>query len=70
MARRDLMASITEEEREDLKAILADIIRGLGVVREAEGFGEITVRITVRPKGLASWDVAPAFSRKPRAGEK
>jgi len=51
---------------EDLAAIVEDIRRGLAFVRGAQGYGEIVVRIQVRPEGLAGWEVAPGFSRKPR----
>lgn len=51
---------------EDLAAIIEDVRRGLRFVRDAQGFGEIVVRIQVRPQGIADWDVAPKFTRKPR----
>jgi len=52
---------------EDLAAIVEDVRRGLKFVRTGgQGYGEVVLRIQVRPKGIADWDVAPKFTRKPR----
>lgn len=51
----------------DLAAILEDVRECLLFIRQAQGYGEIVVRIQVRPGGFAGWEVAPSFTRKPRA---
>jgi hypothetical protein len=55
-----------QTDPEDLAAIVEDVRRGLQFIRNAQGFGEVVVRIQVRPGGIADWDVAPRFVRKPR----
>lgn len=56
----------TETDPEDLAAIVEDVRRGLQFIRNACGFGEILMRIHVRPKGIANWEVAPQITRKPQ----
>ena len=51
---------------EDLAAIVEDLRRCVAFVRQAEGYGEVTVRLQVRPQGFAGWEVSPVVSRKPR----
>lgn len=51
---------------EDLAAIVEDLQRCVAFVRQAEGYGEVTVRLQVRPQGFAGWEVSPVVSRKPR----
>lgn len=60
------MAHDAVTDPEDLAAIIEDVRRGLAFVRNAQGYGEVVVRIQVRPQGIADWDVAPKFTRKPR----
>ncbi len=55
-----------QTDPEDLAAIVEDVRLGLQFIRNAQGFGEVVVRIQVRPQGIADWDVAPRFVRKPR----
>ena len=51
---------------EDIAGIVEDIRRGLAFVRAAHGYGEVVIRIEVKPGGITDWDVAPKFTRKPR----
>ncbi len=53
----------------DLAAIVEDIRRGVQFIRAAEGYGEVTVTLQVRPAGFAGWDMATKISRKPRRGD-
>lgn len=57
-------AAITDPE--DLAAIVEDVRRCVAFVRQADGYGEVMVRVQVRPQGFAGWDVSPMVSRKPR----
>lgn len=52
-------------DSEHLAAIVEDLRRGLDFIRAAQGYGEVAVHIQVRPNGIADWDVAPRFTRKP-----
>ncbi len=52
-------------DAEYLAAIVEDVRLGLEFVRAAQGYGEVIVNIKVRPQGIADWDVAPRFTRKP-----
>ncbi len=54
---------------EDLAAIVEDVRRGLQFIRAAQGYGEVTVTIEVRPDGLAHWAISTKFTRKPRRVE-
>ena len=51
---------------EDLAAIVEDVRRCVAFVRQADGYGEVTVRLQVRPQGFAGWEIASMVSRKPR----
>ena len=53
-------------DRRDVSDILADLMRAVEVIRDAGGYGEIQLRVVVRPDGIARWHVAPEFSRKSR----
>jgi hypothetical protein len=60
------MSTKADTDPENLAAIVEDVRRGLQFIRHAQGYGEVLVRIQVRPQGIADWDVAPKFTRKPR----
>jgi hypothetical protein len=51
---------------EDIAAIVEDLRRCVDFVRQADGYGEVTMRLQVRPQGFAGWEVSPVVSRKPR----
>lgn len=52
-------------DSEHLAAIVEDLRLGLEFIRAAQGYGEVAVCVQVRPNGIADWDVAPRFTRKP-----
>jgi hypothetical protein len=50
----------------DLAAIREDIVEGLAFIRNAQGYGEVVVRIQLRKGTITGWEVGPSFTRRPR----
>lgn len=53
----------------EIASIVEDLRKGLRFVREAQGYGELVLRIVVKPGGIAEWEVGPVFRRKPHWGQ-
>ena len=50
---------------ETLAELVLDIRRGLRFIRDAQGYGRITIEMDVRKGQISKWEMAPALSRKP-----
>jgi hypothetical protein len=49
--------------------MLSDLLSGVEYVVERTGYGEVTLRVVVRPDGIPRWYVAPEVNRKVSKGE-
>lgn len=54
-------------DKEEFFEMLQDLLSGVEYITERTGYGEVTMRVVVRPDGIPRWYVSPEMACK--AGE-
>ena len=59
------MSDSEANDTQKLAELVTDLEKGLRFIREAQGYGRVTVTIEVRKGGISLWEISPALTRKP-----
>ena len=69
MGRGGAMSDTDTSDAQKLAELVIDLEKGLRFIREAQGYGRVTVTLEVRKGGIAMWEVSQAVTRKARAAD-